>query len=177
MSFSHKYLDLMTECSQALNNEQNNKNTITFFGEVVERTDTLASSIICASTEEYEDALEYTDEETGIVFQFDTWQYCLFGYSYLDETNNPDEFLFNYFEELVELKDNPADLCRIFREMPLKYLLCLSTMYMTALKAKIIETYKDKYKALKKEYTGLPFYPIFDFSYSLEEYYESSTCW
>ena len=36
---------------------------------------------------------------------------------------------------------------------------------------------ETKYKELKAQYPSLPFYPNYDFGYSLEDYYESSTCW
>lgn len=87
-------------------------------------------------------------------------------------------FLIEYFEyELKEIKDDREKLETIFKSFSSSQLDYFVTCYATALEAYFIDLYHEKYKELIAQYPGLPFYPNYDFGYSLEDYYESSTCW
>lgn len=174
MSFAQRYLDLATECSKELKK----KRPVNFFGVEAPWTDKDAADIVCGSIEEWEDTVRVScviDEEE-YNFRFSTYDDCLFNSYCLDADFNADKFLLKYFED--ELEEIPSEtLTKIFTYFKEKGKISLfSTMYTTAVEAKIIEIYNDKYKELKANYPNLPFYPSLGFSYDLTDYYESSTC-
>ena len=177
MSFAQKYLDLVTECSQEIRKTR----PVNFFGVEAPWTDTDAYDIIRGSVEEWEDSIQisYTASNGDVYdFEFNTWEDCLFNSYCLDDDFNSSNFIMKFFKDYAFSGDETPELLKeIFEHFKETGKISLfSTMYSTAVEAKIIDQYQEKYKALKAEYPGLPYYPSIGFSYDLTDYYESSTC-
>lgn len=176
MSFAQRYLDLATECSKELKKQK----PVSFFGVEAPWTDEGAYDIIRGSVEEWEDEVEWECEAGGSTFNFvfSSYEDCLFNSYCLKDINDPSGFILEYFkDELEGVSDDPALLKEIFEKAKEKNkLIFFSTMYVTAVEAKIHSDYENKYKELKASYPGLPYYPSLGFGYSLDDYYESSTC-
>lgn len=176
MSFAEKYLSLVTDCSKEL--KQTPK--YSFFGVEANWSTERATDIVRGSVEEWEDTERFIYEKDGEKYRFDfsTYEDCLFNRHCLNETNDPDVFIIQLFQyEVEDIKDNTELLHEIFTKAKETGKLGLFTAcYATAVEAKIIATYKEKYQKLKAEYPGLPYYPTIGFNYDLTDYYESSTC-
>lgn len=176
MSFAQRYLDLVTECSKELRKTKK----VNFFGVDAPWTDEGAYDIIRGSVEEWEDEVEWECEVGGDTFNFvfSSSEDCLFNDYCLKDINDPSRFILEYFKyELEDIKDNKELLKEIFEKAKEKNkLVYFSTMYSTAVEAKIQADYLKKYNDLKASYPGLPYYPPLGFGYSLDDYYESSTC-
>lgn len=177
MSFAQKYLDLVTECSQELRKQR----PVNFFGVEAPWTDDRASEIIQGCVEEWEDTIvaSYTASNGDVYdFEFNTWDDCLFNSFRLDDDLDSSKFLMKYFtDRSFTGEESPELLKEIFEHFKeTKEIALFSTMYSTAVEAKLVKRYEEKYAALKKEYPGLPFYPRLGFTYDLTDYYESSTC-
>ena len=174
MSFAQKYLELVTECNRELKKTR----PVEFFGVKATWTDEDAARIIQGSVEEWEDtvSIKHTIGNEEHYFEFSTYDDCLFNSYCLNDELDADKFLLVFFEH--ELEDlSPETRTKLFEHFKQTGEISLfSTMYSTAVEAKIIEIYKDKYSSLKMEYPGLPYYPSLGFGYDLTDYYESSTC-
>lgn len=171
MSFSEKYLALMTECNQKL---ENLPKTVTFFGHKVEVEDR-AEKIIRHSIEEYEDTIYFYFEDVYFAFRND----YLFDNESFNEDRDPSVFLLNVFKYTLKTVTDKEDymkraIAQSIKEQNIGY---FTTLYITALSEAIMVEYREKYKLLKEEYPGLPFYPSFQFMNDESDYYESSTCW
>lgn len=184
MSFAQEYLDLMTECQRKICNLKNEYGPVVkFFGVEAAYSDESASQIIQHTVEEYESTVRVIYNEghaDEVEFYFSSSEDCLFNSYVFKDTSNLDmeTFLIEYFEyELKEIKDDREKLETIFKSFSSSQLDYFVTCYTTALEAYFIDLYHEKYKELKAQYPDLPFYPNYDFGYSLEDYYESSTCW
>ncbi len=194
MSFAQEYLEMMTEAHKAISTRFQTYKSITFFGRTVKFTDEKAADIIRGSVEEWEDVervrVKHPVTQEELIFEFNSHGDCLFCTSCINDDLDPNAFiaslfrweLKNYLEPFkswnddVVIKDQEGleSLFEAFTENDLKY---FATCYATALEAYFIDLYHEKYKELIAQYPGLPFYPNYDFGYSLEDYYESSTCW
>lgn len=176
MSFAQRYLDLATECSKELKKQK----TVSFFGVDAPWTDEGAYDIIRGSIEEWEDSVswKFKNNTHSITFEFNSYDDCLFNKHCLKDIDDPSGFILEYFKYVLkEIKDNKELLKEIFEKAKEENkLVYFSTMYSTAVEAKIHSDYENKYKELKASYPGLPYYPSLGFGYSLDDYYESSTC-
>lgn len=176
MSFAQRYLDLVTECSKELKKQK----TVSFFGVDAPWTDEGAYDIIRGSIEEWEDSVswKFKNNTHSITFEFNSYDDCLFNKHCLKDIDDPSGFILEYFKYVLkEIKDNKELLKEIFEKAKEENkLVYFSTMYSTAVEAKIHSDYENKYKELKASYPGLPYYPSLGFGYSLDDYYESSTC-
>ena len=183
MNFAQEYLDLMTECQDKLRNLRNEYGPVVkFFGVSAAYSDDSAAQIVECSIEEYEStvcAVYNEGLEDEIEFYFNSAEDCLLNsHAFQDNPNlDMESFLIECFEyELKGIKDDREKLEAVFKSFSGDELDYFVTCYTTSLEAYFIDLYREKYKELKAKYPGLPFYPTYDFGYSLDDYYESSRC-
>lgn len=189
MSFAQEFLNISTNCYEAVKEIYSPTKVYQFFGQECGFDIEAPSNIVMHSVEEWESTLRATytnsSNEEILHIEFETWNDILLNPDHLNDENDIEKFFISLFKwEFKKSKVVDDDLNiinrplleEIFASFDKSTLGLFVACYVTALDEQLVRKYRKQYNVLKEQYPGLPFYPDFQFQNELTDYYEASTC-